>query len=203
MSNVVVLASGFASTHPEVTRAIEAANGAGILTFAAASNYGNLAEIVFPGRLYTSYKVMCMFATDPSSRSSPLFNPSASRAARYSFAVLGENVSLPRVDGLLSGTSYATMIGAAVAARILDFARHKDVRAKLRCAESLKTVEGMSAVFALMARGAVDNGYHCLSPWKLIPLEIGEEEEAAVRRTRVRQHICESISRALEYMYSG
>ncbi|KAH8897707.1 hypothetical protein GQ53DRAFT_712148 [Thozetella sp. PMI_491] len=202
--DVVILASGFDLAYAEITNAIEEANKAHVLIFAAAANYGNLAEIAFPGRLYVSQKVVCMFSTDAHARSSPNFNPSASPGARYNFAVLGENITLPSLENPVSGTSFATMIGAALAARLLDFARHKDVRDRLRSADRLNTVEGISAVFFEMARSTVDNNYHCMAPWKLIPRPTGAgEEEPSARRLRERAHVCETISRALEGMYGG
>lgn len=173
--------------------AIEEARSAHILIFAAASNYSNFMDIVFPGRLYIDLKLFCMFSTDASVRASPNFNPSVLKDARYSFAILGENIGRPLLDGPCSGTSFATMIGAAVAARILDFSRQQDISGKLRLVHKLNTVEGMSAVFFKMVQG-VDNGYHCMAPWKILP----PESESVSERSSKRAYVCETISRALE-----
>ncbi|KAL6832171.1 hypothetical protein V8C40DRAFT_238029 [Trichoderma camerunense] len=198
--DIIVIASGFSLPNADMTRAIDEASKESVLIFAAASNYGNLEEIAFPGKLYVHHKLLCMFSTDANARGSPLFNPSASPAARYSFAVFGENVVIPRVDKPLSGTSYATMIGAAIAGRILDFSRHSDV--VIREVAYLNTVEGMSAVFAKMARSAVDNGYHCIAPWKILPFKTSDGDEE-MKRSDERKYVSETISRALENMYSG
>jgi subtilisin family serine protease len=198
--NIIIMPSGFKSDNIDLETAIDEARHAGILIFAAASNYGNAMDIAFPGRLYIDLKLFCMFSTNSSVRAHPKFNPSVSAKARYSFAILGEEVKIPKQEKLVSGTSYATVIGGALAARILDFAQHKDNRGRIRRADKLKTVEGMSAVFETMVGNAVDNGYHCLAPWKILPDEItGEDTEPM--RLRGRAYICETISRALEEMH--
>jgi hypothetical protein len=198
--DITVMPSGFRSEVSEMEKAIDEARNAHILSFAAASNYGNVVDIAFPGRLYIDLKLLCMFSTDPNVRALPSFNPSVLSKARYSFAILGENVRLPTLEKPLSGTSFAAMIGGAVAGRILDFSRHKDNRERIRRIDKLHTVEGMSAVFERMVEGAVDNGYHCMAPWKILPPEI-KGEEPIPKRLRERAHICETISRALEDMH--
>jgi subtilisin family serine protease len=197
--DIVVMPSGFWSEDIEMEKAIDEARHDHILIFAAASNYGNVVDIAFPGRLYIDLKLFCMFSTDPNVRALPTFNPSVLSKARYSFAILGENVGLPNMEGLLSGTSFATMIGGAVAGRILDFSRHKDNRERIRRTDKLYTVEGMSAVFERMVEGAVDNGYHCIAPWKILSPEV-KDEAPTPKRLRERAYICETISRALEDM---
>lgn len=199
--DIIIMPSGFRSEDIELEKAIDEARQANILIFAAASNYGNVVDIAFPGRLYIDLKLFCMFSTNSSVRAHPKFNPSVLAKARYSFAILGEEVRIPTQDKLVSGTSYATVIGGAVAARILDFARHSDNRDRIRNRDKLTKVEGMSAVFETMVGSAVDNGYHCLAPWKILPSQIRGEEAGPKRRLRERAHICETISRALEDMY--
>ncbi|OXV08982.1 hypothetical protein Egran_03256 [Elaphomyces granulatus] len=199
--DIIVMPSGFRSENRDMEIAIDEARNDHILIFAPASNYGNVVEIAFPGRLYRDFKLLCMFCTDHNVRAPLNFNPSVMRDARYSFAILGCDIVLPHVTEPLSGTSYATMIGAAVAGRILDFTRHRDTCERIRRLEKLKTVEGMSAVFLKMAKNAVDNGYHCIAPWKILPPEIpGEsnQETKDEKRSRERADVCETISRALE-----
>lgn len=199
--DIIVIASGFIASNADMERAIDEASKDSILIFAAASNYGNLGDIAFPGRLYVQYKLLCIFSTNANARYSSQFNPLASTAARYNFAVLGENVVLPWIDEPLSGTSYATMIGAAIAGRILDFSRHSDVRSKIRDVEKLNTVGGMSAVFAEMS-SEPDNGYRCITPWKILPRE-ASDKDVVMDRLEERRYVCETISRALENMYSS
>jgi hypothetical protein len=198
--DIIVIASGFKSEDRDMEIAIDDVRNAHILVFAASSNYGNVVDIAFPGRLYRDLKLMCIFSTDPNARALPNFNPSVLPDARYSFAILGENIVLPYAEKPLSGTSFATVIGAAVAGRILDFSRHKENHESIRSVEKLNTVEGMSAVFARMVKGAVDNGYHCMAPWKILPPGIPGEGEMK-KRLRERADVCETISRALEAMY--
>jgi hypothetical protein len=198
--DVIIMASGFTSEHRALEEAIDEARNARILIFAAASNYGNMVDIAFPARLYIDAKLFCMFSTDANVRALPHYNPSASLRARHSFAILGENIVLPTLSQPLSGTSFATMIGGAVAARMLDFSRHADNRVRIRRVDKLRTMEGMAAVFESMVVGVVDNGYHCMAPWKLLPSEVRDEEPRA-RRGRERAHICETFSRCLENMH--
>ncbi|KAK2607731.1 hypothetical protein N8I77_006389 [Diaporthe amygdali] len=185
--DIIIVPSGFKSHHQRIAEAIDHAIHARVLLFCAASNYGNLTEIAFPGRLYTHGKTLCMFSTDANVRCSPSFNPSPLSSARYSFAVLGENIALApynmHPDKTLSGTSYATMIGGALAGRILDFSRHKDTRDKIRHAEYLKTVE---------------------APWKILPPEKDDDDETdtGLKRKDERKYVCETISRALEDIHS-
>ncbi|KAK2024416.1 hypothetical protein LX32DRAFT_598845, partial [Colletotrichum zoysiae] len=152
------LASGFELEDVKLGNAIEKACQARILIFAAASNYGNVMGIAFPARKYVHSKLFCMFSTTPDVRATCVFNPSPLKRAAYNFAILGENINLPGVENLRSGTSYSAMIGAAVAGLVLEFARHDDIRERdAQLPEQLQMVEGMSAVFAAMARDT-DNG---------------------------------------------
>lgn len=89
------------------------------------------------------------------------------------------------------------MIAVGVTARILDFSRQKEIRESIRRIEKLRTVEGMSAVFERMVKGAVDNGYHCMAPWVILPPAVRGEDQPS-ERVRGRPHVCETISRALE-----
>ena len=152
-----------------------------VLVFTSPSNYGNFRSITYPGILYSVNKVMCMFATTAECRPLLPFNPVAARKATYSFAILGHNVTIPPLKQPLTGTSLSTVIGTALAARILDFSRHPDIRGCLKDARHLRRVEGMSAVFAEMVDDP-DNGYHCMTPLKLLPRNYEEEDRQYLRR---------------------
>jgi hypothetical protein len=188
--------SGFAQHNEKMYSAIMEAIYARILVFAAASNYGNLASVAFPAHLYTVSKVFCMFSTTAEVKASPWFNPTAIRKGNYNFAILGHNVILPPLKEPVEGTSVSTMIGAALAARILDFSRHPDTRAHIKDADHLKEVEGMSEVFAEMVDDP-DNGYHCMAPWKLLP-EIADRQIS-----EARIEISRRISNALAKRYKS
>ncbi|KAF3000401.1 hypothetical protein E8E14_001268 [Neopestalotiopsis sp. 37M] len=198
-ADVIVMPSGFRSHHREILEAIEEANHARVLVFAAASNYGNISEIAFPGRLYTHGKVFCMFSTDANVRCLQSLNPSPLAAARYSFAILGENIVLHPNEPSLTGTSFSTIIAGALAGRLLDFSRQQNISDQIRHHERLDTVEGMSAVLSAMVKGAIDNGYHCIAPWKILPDIV--EPEPTRRRHEQRMYIRETISRALDSLY--
>ncbi|KXH67322.1 extracellular alkaline serine protease [Colletotrichum salicis] len=196
--DIIIMPSGFESEDEDMLRAIEEANAARVLLFAAASNHGNLTNIAFPARLYRAEKTFCMFSTDANARSLPAFNPSPLPGARNSFAILGEGITLGG-DPPLSGTSFSTVIGAALAGRIIDFSRHHDTRSQIRRSEHLKRVEGMASVFAKMAR--MDNGYRCIAPWRLLPQMDYEDLLDMANRSEVRRRLCEVISGALEEVY--
>ncbi|KAK3385680.1 hypothetical protein B0H63DRAFT_186431 [Podospora didyma] len=189
--DIIVIPWGFETDHAGIMDQIKRACVARILVFAAASNYSNVRRVTFPGRM--QHNVICMFATNATVKHST-FNPSRI-AKRYNFAILGEEVSLHQDGDLLSGTSVATAIGAGLAARLLDFSRHPDCREWIHRPEDLKLIEGMSAVFAVMAGGGDDNGYNCIAPWRLLE-DLAEGEP----RDKKREYICQTISRALRDM---
>lgn len=192
---IIVITSGFQVEYEAIRQEIEAAKYSRILIFAAASNYGNITRITFPGRLYRSGTLFCMFSTNSEARCFPHFNPTADpKAMTASFAVLGQDIMMPGTENALSGTSYSTAIGAALAGQILDFARHPDCRAQIRHGHHLSRVEGMAAVFSRMSRQGLDNGYSCVVPWELLSLDDEELQARDVRRRR----ICDIISTALE-----
>ncbi|KAI0410589.1 subtilisin-like protein [Xylaria grammica] len=184
--DIIVLSSGFQTTQTSVGEAIERANMARILTFASPSNYGNMGDLYYPGRLYGHGKVICLFSTNSMVKSSTTktFNPSPlDTAAHRTFAILGEDIFLENLREPLNGTSYSTAIGAGIAARILDFSRHPRFRDKLENIDDLWKVEGMLAVFGRMAK-RTDNGYRCMAPWVICPRA---DERMERREARERQ----------------
>lgn len=127
-----------------------------------------------------------MFSADADARALASFIPSPSSMARYNFAILGKNITFPNETAFF-GTSFATMIRETVAARILDFSRHSDNREKIWRIDKLRTVEGTSEMFRNMVGNAVENHYHCISPWKILPPEI-HDEDPKKKRLRERAH---------------
>ncbi|KAJ3562791.1 hypothetical protein NPX13_g8432 [Xylaria arbuscula] len=185
--DIIVLPSGFRTTHSGIGEAIDRANMEKILVFASPSNYGNLRDIYYPGRLYGHGKVITLFSTNSMVRSSTAktFNPSPlSTAAHRTFAILGEDIVLENTLESLNGTSYSTAIGAGIAARILDFSRHPRLRSRIKNVDDFKRVEGMLAIFGRMAK-TTDNGYRCMAPWEIICPQV--EEGVDRRETRERQ----------------
>lgn len=67
------------------------------------------------------------------------------------------------------------MIGGAIAGRLLDFSRYKNIRRGMREIRKLRTVEGMFAVYEKMIQGT-DNNYQCMAPWRLLSHRYRHEE---------------------------
>ncbi|KAK3941014.1 hypothetical protein QBC46DRAFT_111160 [Diplogelasinospora grovesii] len=199
--DIITICIGSESDHKGMTDEIMRARQKRILVFAAASNYSNLRSVAFPARM--EHDVLCMFSTNAGAKSSASLNPSAVQG-KYNFAILGEDVRLyENQEPPLTGTSIATAIGAGLAARLLDFSRHDDCRDFWTqehavnaddVEQKLKLLQGMSAVLAYMAR--LDNGYHCITPWRLLK---GLNDDAP--RAKKRQYICGTIYRILEHMH--
>ncbi|KAJ4113967.1 hypothetical protein NW760_000858 [Fusarium oxysporum] len=190
-ADVISIASGFERDHALMRRAIKKAASDGTLVFAAASNYGNIRQVTFPARMQD---VICVYCTDGRAKVSQSINPAAQTTKSKNFAILGEGVSVsPSIREQLTGTSVATSIAAGLAGRLLDFSRQKDCRQSIRCVGNLASVEGISAVFSHMAKGAEDYRYNCVVPGRLLQ-HLGEDEGRAVKRAR----ICERLSTALE-----
>ncbi|KAI0459791.1 hypothetical protein F5B21DRAFT_197985 [Xylaria acuta] len=193
--DVVVMALGFETDHHDMTKAIMEAKARDILVFAAASNYGNAMGIAFPARLH--HDVICMFCTNASVTMTQGINPRPSDKRAYNLAIFGEDVELGPTERKLTGTSMSTAIGAALAARLIDFSRHKDSRENLKGeASHLKFVAGMESVLSKMAGGPSGDGYYCVAPWRLL-----ESTRTCVDRAAKRAAICETIKVALRERY--
>ncbi|KAF5009794.1 hypothetical protein FDECE_4001 [Fusarium decemcellulare] len=189
--DIISIASGFESEHHDMRTAIKKVACDGTLVFAAASNYGNIRHVTFPARMND---VICMFCTDGRAKVSQSINPAPQKTKSRNFAILGENVIVPpSLHNPLTGTSVATCIAAGLAGRLLDFSCQMDGQQRIRCVHQLASVEGMSAVFSHMARGAEDNNYNCVVPGRLLQ-HLGEDDQRQVQRER----ICERLSAALE-----
>ncbi|KAL7936517.1 peptidase S8/S53 domain-containing protein [Trichoderma chlorosporum] len=174
-----------------VTAAPEHESDPTSLIFTAASNLGFNNQVTFPACLSTSSKVLCFFATN--GRGEPArFNPRAIPRT-YNFALLGEGIQIDPMDPPIGGTSFSTMIAAAIAAYIMDFANHPETMGKIKDVQYLREVEGMASVFASMCWGEREN-YHVLSPW-LLGIH---SETVELSREENREAICRNISRALQ-----
>lgn len=166
-----------------------------ILTFVAASNFGNITDIMFPARIHGH--VMCMFASTGNVKSTNKHNPGPSQKTRYSFAVLGEEVlSSPLAPSRISGTSISTFIGAGIAGLIIDFSRHVDCNACISNRQDLLTINGMTAIFAAMS--VSDGGYQCIAPWKI--LDSSDPNFCTSSRETKRKRICDIITEKLQKM---
>ncbi|KAH8721548.1 hypothetical protein GQ44DRAFT_687256 [Phaeosphaeriaceae sp. PMI808] len=162
------------------------------LIFAAASNLGFTSNITYPGCLSKSSKVLCFFSTSADGNpNKPGFNPAAVPLT-YNLALLGEGIEIDPNSDPVRGTSFSTIIAGAIAAHILDFSNHEDVRGQITHVKYLREVEGMTSVFASMGSAEV-NGYQVLEPWTLKAHNRPEELD----RKELRQEICRKLSDAL------
>lgn len=159
---------------------------AGILVFAAASNWGNKDDIAYPAAIKDH--VMCIFATDGANRHVRAFNPDPRHDAS-NFAILGEKVKITEGGDSDSGTSVATALAAGLAGRLIDFSRHKDSRESIENVALIGKKAGMTAIFNKMSKGRSE-GYDCIVPWNIL-------EDTASSRAEQRAQVRSAISSAL------
>lgn len=199
--DIICIPSGFShypsnlSFRDELYDAVSATpDGVKTLIFAAASNLGFASEVTFPGSLSKHSKLICLFATtgdgDPES---PRFNPAAVPHT-YNFALLGEGIRISPKDPPIGGTSFSTIIAGAIAAHILDFTNHSDMKNKIQYIRYIREVEGMTSVFASMT-AVRKNGYHVIQPWKLMENAQGIKSDKEDRREDIRRKISEALSK--------
>ncbi|KJZ78277.1 hypothetical protein HIM_02315 [Hirsutella minnesotensis 3608] len=185
--DVISISAGFEKHSPRLQQAVQRANSANKLIFAAASNWGNAGPVAFPARhdLYT----LCIFSTDTSLKDSS-FNPDP-RPNSNNFAILGEDYGHPQNPRKrVRGTSMATAAAAGLAALIIDFSRHPDNQGIVRVADVSKMV-GMIAIFNAMAIKAGE--FKCIKPTTLLP-----SNYYSLRLDERRRYIRESVSRAMD-----
>lgn len=139
---------GFHRNIPEIQKAVEKAIESRTLIFAAAGNWGLNRETAFPAR---ENGVFCINASDGKG-SFDSINPDAKCDGTYT--TLG--VSIPSRwqdnDIYVTGTSFATPIAAAIAATVLNFARHK-MDLDPYDWQLLASYQGMRKIFDLMSVG--------------------------------------------------
>ncbi|KAH7123465.1 hypothetical protein B0J13DRAFT_531575 [Dactylonectria estremocensis] len=154
------------SCHVSMRKAIKRVASDGTLVFTAAPNYGKIWQVNFPTQMQD---VLCMYYTDGRAKMSASINPAPQTSKFKSFAILGE------------------------AGGLLDFSRQIDGQQRIRCVGNLANVEGISAVFIHMAKGAQDYKYNCVVPGRLLQ-HIATGWDRKVKGER----ICENLSGALE-----
>ncbi|RAH48752.1 subtilisin-like protein [Aspergillus brunneoviolaceus CBS 621.78] len=185
--DIISISAGFAEHSPVLHRAIDQASNAGVLIFAAASNWGNRGRVAFPAR--HNLRTMCIFSTNPDDQASS-FNPEP-REHADNFAILGEDLVHPADPTIReSGTSMATAIAAGLAARIIDFSRHADNTTIERVGD-VGSLAGMTAIFRFMSKR--DGSFQCVSPLRLLP-----ERHKYNEPERNRAYVRESLHRAME-----
>ncbi|TKA67300.1 hypothetical protein B0A49_07278 [Cryomyces minteri] len=152
--DIISISAGFKRTRlgcPSPLReAVDRAAKAGILIFAAASNWGNKDDIAYPAAIKD--QVMCIFATDGANRHVRAFNPDP-RDDADNFAILGENVKITEGRDRDSGTSMATALAAGLAG--------------IDNLGLIGTKAGITAISKRMSKGRKE-GYDCVIPWKIL-----------------------------------
>ncbi|THZ04803.1 subtilisin-like protein [Aureobasidium pullulans] len=182
-----------------IEEVIKAAAADNILFFGAACNSGILNGTAFPARLS---QVICIHSANHGGRTSNHSPPA--RDNTYNFSVLGEDVrsawpvSLGGPTELMTGTSTAVMIAAAVSAVILYLVRFEDkdfipIKTLSAIRERLKTQDAMCKLLKEMS--VPTEGYDFLKPWELIDMEGYDEPENA------RQDALTNIARFLKKHY--
>jgi hypothetical protein len=137
-----------------------------ILMFCAASNGGGNVDIAYPAN---QDQVICVNSADGNGNPSG-YNPDEPKPGR-NLSALGEDVksSWPAHFRLgqqrRSGTSFATPIAAALAAVVLDYARHNMSESEEFDVSKLRMRKGMLEVLGLMSRNR--GGYLYLDPGML------------------------------------
>ncbi|KAK8116357.1 hypothetical protein PG984_012859 [Apiospora sp. TS-2023a] len=161
--NIISISFGLnIDQHKDIDRAIWAAFKDNITIFAAASNSGGNKPRAYPSNRERG--VICVHASDGlgnDGRISPTPLPDTDN-----FSTLGISVSSKWKgdDVLKSGTSFATPIAAALAADMLEFARHKCELDKEEY-ERLCEYGGICQILRLMA--GKRQGYHYITPLSL------------------------------------
>lgn len=173
--NIITMSFGFAQYDNQIRDAIERAQNHGVIIFAAASNEGAIEgrEASFPARMVG--KVIKISSADGGGAASR-FNPPPS-PSNDNFSVLGEAVKSAWPKALHesgekrgSGTSVATPIAAGIAALVLEFARQLSgpyELAPIDNSDILWRYYGMRAIFVLMSRSSLKDGFNFILPWGL------------------------------------
>jgi hypothetical protein len=199
--DIISISLGFSNPSQIMEDEIARAAAQRVLIFASAANHTvhEQQPIRFPANMP---QVFCIFSADADGKLSS-FNPEPKRGS-YNFMFPGERVKgawpASQTEGvsdvifqnkityrIMSGTSCATPIAAAVAAGVLEFIWQPRQR-PIKNLHSFKTLSGMEKVFLEMAgvRSLGDRGVYYVLPWKLIsPLKHKEDISA------ILQHIIE------------
>lgn len=171
--NIISMSFGlqYGTRDREIDSAIQAAYKDNITMFAAAANSGGNKNRAYPSDRGSG--VICVHASDGLGNDGGI-SPSP-KVNADNFSTLG--ISIPSKwkgdDVFKSGTSYATPIAAALAANVLEFARHRCDLDEYE-QELLYEFDGVCKVLKLMAEER--QGYSYIMPHHLWNNENREED---------------------------
>jgi hypothetical protein len=149
----------------DIDNAIHEAAKANISIFCAAANAGGNKPRAYPAR---KNGILCIHASDGVGNDGGI-SPTPQRNC-YNFTTLG--ISIPsqwkKKKVFISGTSYATPIAAALAADVLEFARHKCNLEEYQ-QERLCQYYGVRRILGLMLEEGAEKrgGYDYVMPFHL------------------------------------
>ena len=160
-----------------IQTAIERAETAGVIIFAAASNYGGNTGRGFPAN---TDRVLCIHAADGHGEKSGM-NPSVKMWSE-NISTLGVAIQSSLEDDVyLEGTSYSTPVAAGIAANILRFVQHSAQDHKLsedQCMEAFSRT-GMRNI--LLAMSEPRDGYDYVTPWRKMWHEDATDEDVVTK----------------------
>ena len=171
--DIIVLPYGFPTFSPIIEESLLRADERRILLFAAVGNYGAMEQYLYPAM---SPLAIPIHSADAYGKPS-VFDPPARNVNDPSFSALGEGVKAAWPPKLCkhddrrnlrvrSGSDVATVIAAATAGLVLEFARQPPLSNKPQVEAWLKSKKGMLRIFKLMSKPV--NGMNFVVPWLLL-----------------------------------
>lgn len=164
---MISLSFGFHRGIPSIQKAIDKAvsHDSNIIILAAASNDASNTPRAYPA---SHDRVICVHSADGLGNRSK-FNPTAVEGTD-NFCVVGEDIEAAWPSGQtqyqgvrrMSGTSFATPVGVAVAAFMLDFVE-KNVPEHLEWLNPLRSYRGVRAMFNALSQER-DGAYRLVNP---------------------------------------
>ncbi|RDW57735.1 hypothetical protein BP5796_12536 [Coleophoma crateriformis] len=195
--DIISLSFGYRARKPAIEKAINdcASTEPPILIFAAAANTGAREDrAAFPARMGS---VFCINSASGDGAAMS-YNPPMHRG-RGNLTFLGDAVtgawpvaqsddrgvitrnSANGPERVLSGTSLAAPVAAAVAATVLELCRQRPRVPELSdwCVARVQTYDGMDEVFRATMKGHEVREYMLIQPWELLDAREGDDAEDA------------------------
>ncbi|KAF2121628.1 hypothetical protein BDV96DRAFT_641014 [Lophiotrema nucula] len=172
--SIINMSFGFDEPHERIRQAMQRAQAADVIMFAAGHNDGANKPLAFPA---SAQNVIAIGATNSAGKDAS-FSPLAHSTGLF-FSTFGERVVTLGTER--SGTSFATPIAVGIAGFIMDYANHlispefnpvlgkseeesdTELQERRDLIARIRTLEGMNAILRECARGA----HNYLAPWIL------------------------------------